>query len=87
MAASGLVVNSMGWIEDLGYQLLLHSIRALSIDVVLVVGAERLFHTLQQALSCALAGSSALRGWLPPMPGHRSRAAAGAAARACQPRH
>lgn len=53
VAASGLIVNSMGWIEDLGYQLLLHTIRALEIDVVLVVGAERLFHNLQQALSCA----------------------------------
>ena len=51
VAASGLIVNSMGWVEDLGYQLLQHTIRALAIDVVLVVGAERLFHSLQQSLS------------------------------------
>ena len=47
VAASGMVINSMGWIEDLGFELLVHSIQALSIDIILVLGAERLFFQLQ----------------------------------------
>ena len=47
VAASGMVINSMGWIEDLGFELLLHAIQALSIDIILVLGAERLFFQLQ----------------------------------------
>ena len=38
-----MVINSMGWIEDLGYELLMHSAAALKADVVLVVGSERLY--------------------------------------------
>ena len=41
--AAGMVINSMGWIEDLGYELLMHSAAALKADVVLVVGSERLY--------------------------------------------
>lgn len=46
---AGLVVNSMGWVEDLGYELLLHSINAMRADVVLVVGEERLASQLSSA--------------------------------------
>ena len=45
--ASGVVVNSMGWIEGLGYDLLLHSIQALKVDTVLVLGQERLYSMLR----------------------------------------
>lgn len=40
--ASGGVVNTMGWIDGLGYDLLRESARILGADVVLVVGADRL---------------------------------------------
>lgn len=44
--ASGLVVNSMGWVSELGYELLLHTLSALKCGVVLVVGDERLYSQL-----------------------------------------
>lgn len=49
-AASGMVVNTMGWVEGLGYELLLHAAQALRVDVVLVVGQDRLYSQLSQAL-------------------------------------
>ncbi|KAG5527509.1 hypothetical protein RHGRI_028419 [Rhododendron griersonianum] len=37
--AAGIVINTMGWIENIGYEsLLLHSIDALKANVVLVLG-------------------------------------------------
>lgn len=42
--ASGIVVNTCGWIEKEGYDLLLDTIRAFKADVVLVIDNERL-HT------------------------------------------
>lgn len=48
--AAGMVINSMGWIEALGYEILVHSIQTLKADVVLVVGQERLFNQLQTEL-------------------------------------
>ncbi|MED6150561.1 Protein CLP1 [Stylosanthes scabra] len=36
--ASGMVINTMGWIEGVGYELLLHAIRTLKANVVLVLG-------------------------------------------------
>lgn len=44
--AAGMMINSMGWVEDLGYELLKHTITALKVDVVLVVGQERLYSQL-----------------------------------------
>ena len=48
--AAGMVINSMGWVEALGYELLIHSIETMKVDVVLVVGQERLFNQLQTQL-------------------------------------
>ena len=31
VAASGMVINTLGWVDGLGYELLLHSIRALKV--------------------------------------------------------
>jgi polyribonucleotide 5'-hydroxyl-kinase len=45
-AAAGLVFNTMGWVEDLGLELLRHAIAAARADVVLVVGDERLYSRL-----------------------------------------
>ena len=48
--SAGLVINTMGFIEGLGYELLLHAISALRADVVLVLGQERLFNQLRMHL-------------------------------------
>ncbi|GHP07241.1 hypothetical protein PPROV_000598200 [Pycnococcus provasolii] len=40
--AAGLVVNTMGWTDGLGYDLLLHAISALSIDIVAVIDHDKL---------------------------------------------
>ena len=48
--AAGLIVNTMGFIEGLGYELLLHAISAFRADVVLVLGQERLFNQLRTHL-------------------------------------
>ncbi len=48
--SAGLVINTMGFIEGLGYDLLLHAISALRADVVLVLGQERLFNQLRTHL-------------------------------------
>ncbi len=42
-----MMINSMGWVEGLGFQLLLHTIRAMRANIVLVVGQDRLFKQLQ----------------------------------------
>ncbi|KAK9818033.1 hypothetical protein WJX72_005994 [[Myrmecia] bisecta] len=46
--AAGMVINTMGWIDGLGYTLLLHSIEALKADVVLVVGQDKLWSQLDK---------------------------------------
>ncbi|KAK9842588.1 hypothetical protein WJX81_007645 [Elliptochloris bilobata] len=48
--AAGMVINTMGWVDGLGYELLLHSIAALRADVVLVVGQDRLYSQLSSEL-------------------------------------
>ena len=48
--AAGCGVNTMGWIDGVGLELLLHAREALKIDHVLVIGQERLFGQLQQKL-------------------------------------
>ncbi|BDA46117.1 Protein CLP1 homolog [Coccomyxa sp. Obi] len=48
--AAGVVINTMGFIEGLGYELLLHSIETFKADVVLVVGNERLYNQLKNHL-------------------------------------
>ena len=39
--ASGVVINTMGWVDGLGYDLVLSTIRAFAADVVLVLGQVR----------------------------------------------
>ena len=48
---SGIVVNTCGWVEGEGYQLLLNCIDAFNIDTVLVLGQDRLYSTLNQKYS------------------------------------
>ncbi len=70
--AAGLIINTMGFIEGLGYELLLHAIGALKADVVLVLGQERLFNQLrthlrfvQTTLPALLKSASIGRGAVP----------------------
>jgi polyribonucleotide 5'-hydroxyl-kinase len=44
--ASGIIVNTSGLIEDIGYRYLLHAIEAFRINVVLVLGHDRLYSML-----------------------------------------
>lgn len=45
--ASGLIVNGCGWIEDVGFELMTHAVSALRINVILVMGHDRLYSMLQ----------------------------------------
>jgi polyribonucleotide 5'-hydroxyl-kinase len=47
---SGCIVNTNGWIQDEGFQLLLHTVQALQISVVLVVGHDRLYSMMKSAI-------------------------------------
>jgi polyribonucleotide 5'-hydroxyl-kinase len=49
--SSGLIVNTNGWIQDEGFNLLLHTVKALHITVVLVLGHDRLFSMMKSAVS------------------------------------
>lgn len=49
-AASGVIVNSCGWIEGIGYELLLFCIKEIKADVVLVIDHDRLYNDLTMAL-------------------------------------
>ncbi|MCL7022590.1 hypothetical protein MKW94_021063 [Papaver nudicaule] len=48
--AAGMVINTMGWIEGVGYELLLQAIDAFSVTVVLVIGQEKLCSMLKDVL-------------------------------------
>ncbi|KAF9592647.1 hypothetical protein IFM89_016304 [Coptis chinensis] len=48
--AAGMVINTMGWIEGVGYELLLHAIDTFNADVVLVIGQEKLCSMLKDVL-------------------------------------
>ncbi|KAK8948163.1 hypothetical protein KSP40_PGU022236 [Platanthera guangdongensis] len=45
--AAGMVINTMGWIEGMGYELLLHAIDIFNANVVLVLGQEKLYSMLK----------------------------------------
>ncbi|XP_044468287.1 protein CLP1 homolog isoform X2 [Mangifera indica] len=48
--AAGMVINTMGWIEGVGYELILHAIDTFNANVVLVLGQEKLFSLLRDVL-------------------------------------
>ncbi|GMP28999.1 hypothetical protein CsSME_00004300 [Camellia sinensis var. sinensis] len=48
--AAGMVINTMAWIEGVGYELLLHAIDAFNANVVLVLGQEKLCSMLNDVL-------------------------------------
>lgn len=49
--SSGLIVNTNGSIQDEGFNLLLHAVKALRISVVLVLGHDRLYSMMKSAVS------------------------------------
>lgn len=48
--AAGMVINTMGWVEGVGYELLLQAIDTFSANVVLVLGQEKLCSMLKDVL-------------------------------------
>ncbi|XP_057492170.1 protein CLP1 homolog [Actinidia eriantha] len=48
--AAGMVINTMGWIEGVGYELLLQAIDTFNANVVLVLGQEKLCSMLKDVL-------------------------------------
>lgn len=46
--AAGAFINTMGWVDGMGYQLLVHSAKALGVNVILVLGQDRLHSELEQ---------------------------------------
>ena len=46
-SSSGMFVNTMGWVDGQGYELLLHAIECLKVDTVLVIGHDRLYNQLK----------------------------------------
>lgn len=51
--AAGYVVNTCGWVDGQGYDLLVQCIQAFKIDVVLVIGQDRLYSRLQSSLAAS----------------------------------
>jgi polyribonucleotide 5'-hydroxyl-kinase len=56
--SSGLIVNTNGWIQEEGFQLLLHTVTALRITVVLVMGHDRLYSMMRNAIAKKEEGSN-----------------------------
>lgn len=52
--AAGIVINTMGWVEGLGYKLLLHAIEAFNANVILVLGQEKLCSMLRHVVKSKL---------------------------------
>lgn len=52
--AAGMIINSMGWIDGLGYELILHSLQTFRVDIILVIGQDRLFSQLSTRFSVRL---------------------------------
>ena len=52
----GLVINTFGWVDGLGYDLLLHAARAFAADVVVVMGHDRTFAQLSEDLKVGSGG-------------------------------
>jgi len=49
-SSSGLVINTLGWTEGLGYELQLHAIQVFKADVVVVLEQDRLYSQLSAEL-------------------------------------
>eukprot|EP00904_Undaria_pinnatifida_P010268 jgi/Undpi1/6371/HiC_scaffold_20.g08852.m1 len=54
-SASGAIINTCGWVDGLGLQLLAHAITTLEVDVVLVMKHDRLYADMVATLPRAVA--------------------------------
>jgi polyribonucleotide 5'-hydroxyl-kinase len=52
--SSGCVINTSGWVEGEGYNLLIHAIQTFKADVVLVMGQDQLLNKLKRSLPEAI---------------------------------
>ncbi|KAJ4460834.1 putative Protein CLP1 [Paratrimastix pyriformis] len=52
---SGLICNTMGWVDDLGYELLVHTCKSLQATSVVVIDHDRLYTDLDRHLNGPLA--------------------------------
>jgi polyribonucleotide 5'-hydroxyl-kinase len=48
--ASGIIVNTSGWIDGLGINVLFHIIHTLSIDIILVMNHDKLYSSLSSEI-------------------------------------
>lgn len=53
--SSGLIVNTCGWVDGVGFDLLLHCIQVFEIDIILVMGDDRLYFSLTAHVSESIA--------------------------------
>ncbi|KAF4137040.1 Pre-mRNA cleavage complex II protein Clp1 [Phytophthora infestans] len=56
--ASGCVINTCGWVDGTGFDMLVHAIKDFDVDLVLVIGQDRLYSRLQSALTGANANGA-----------------------------
>jgi polyribonucleotide 5'-hydroxyl-kinase len=56
--SSGMIVNTNGWIQNEGFDLLLHTVTALRINIVLVMGHDRLYSMMKNSIAKTEASSS-----------------------------
>jgi polyribonucleotide 5'-hydroxyl-kinase len=53
---SGVVINTCGWVDGKGFDLLVHCASVFKVDVILVLGNERLYSALTSSKDSRLAG-------------------------------
>lgn len=44
--SSGIIINTCGWVEGVGYDVILHCITSFNIDVILVMNHDKLYSSL-----------------------------------------
>ncbi len=49
-STSGVIINTCGWVEGAGFDIILHCIKAFSADVVLVMNHDKLYSNLVSSL-------------------------------------
>lgn len=49
--SSGIIVNTSGWIDGPGFDILLHCIKEFGIDVILVMNNDKLYSTLTNSFN------------------------------------
>mmetsp|Transcript_25890 Transcript_25890/g.90145 ORF Transcript_25890/g.90145 Transcript_25890/m.90145 type:complete len:300 (-) Transcript_25890:255-1154(-) len=56
--ASGLIINTGGWVDGLGKELLVYTARQLAVDIVLVMGQDKLHADLKRDLGSGAGGGA-----------------------------